>query len=343
MVDYFIPSFVNPPAEDPSLYLSIYGQKRAILVDCGVNYRLSIRALQKVSYVFISHTHIDHFIGFDNLVRANIRLPKKLHVYGPHGITGYVHHKMQGYCWNLLSEDALEILVFEISPRAISETLVSYRDGFQKATLLHEQCLEENNVIHSEAEFDVTCGWMEHKIPCLGYAFTSHRSWQVDKDKLGQFPHPAGAWIKDLKSFLENDVALTSVLCIEGQDYTVAELKDKLLIEHSGQKICYVADTLYNEFTEANIVRLANNADLFFCETHFAEEEANNAKETCHLTARQAGILARKANARRVIGFHYSPRYLQGRQNIVEKELQDAFAATMPAGNNNGKAEDVCE
>jgi ribonuclease Z len=328
MVDYFVPSFVNPPSEDPSLYLAIYGQKRSLLVDCGVNYRLTIKSLQKVTSLFISHTHIDHFIGFDNLIRANIRLAKKLCVYGPQGITGYVHHKMRGYCWNLLCEEALEIVAFEVMPDRMSETLISYRDGFQQATPIGEHRLSDN-VIYREAEFEVACAWLEHKIPCLGYAFTTHRHWQVDKDKLSLFAHSGGPWIKDLKCLLESDAPLTSSLSIEGQTYAIGELKEKLLIEHSGQKLCYVADTLYNEATEAAIVRLAGNADLFFCESHFAEDEANKARETCHLTARQAGMLARKAQAKRVIGFHYSPRYLQGNQTIVEKELEEAFAGKL--------------
>jgi ribonuclease Z len=321
---YFVPSLVNHPTEDPSLYVAVSEDKRALLMDCGVNYRLSVRALQKISHIFISHTHIDHFIGLDNVLRANIRVSKTIQVYGPLKITEHVHHKMLGYSWNLLCDNALNVRVFEISKEQCLETLLTYKDAFREA---HPVAVHPvlHNIIYREQEFHVECAWLEHKIPCLGYACVSHISWRVDKERLTSFEHPPGPWIKDMKSFLEKVASLDSRITIGDREYSLAELKARLLVEVPGQKIAYVADTLYNPETEAAILALAKDADIFFCETHFAQEEASKAEETCHLTAWQAGMLARKAGAKKVVGFHFSPRYIHGPRGVLEQELEEAF------------------
>ena len=45
-----------------------------------------------------------------------------------------------------------------------------------------------------------------------------------------------------------------------------------------------------------------------------------------HLTARQAGMLARQANVKQLRTFHYSPRY-RGREVQIVEEAQAAFLA----------------
>jgi ribonuclease Z len=52
--------------------------------------------------------------------------------------------------------------------------------------------------------------------------------------------------------------------------------------------------------------------------------DADKARDRYHLTARQAGLMARKAQVRDLVVFHFSPRYT-GRGNIIEREAADAF------------------
>ena len=79
---------------DPSLLIDLVDRRRALMFDCGLNY-FQHASLRKVSDVFISHTHIDHFIGFDTLLRLNLTENKTLHVYGPPGITQNVIGKLR--------------------------------------------------------------------------------------------------------------------------------------------------------------------------------------------------------------------------------------------------------
>ena len=91
-----------------------------------------------------------------------------------------------------------------------------------------------------------------------------------------------------------------------------------------GQKLAYVVDARFDEANEARIVALAAHADLFYCESPYLDADAEKARDRYHLTARQAGIMARKAQVRDLIVFHFSPRYT-GQGEAIEQEAHDAF------------------
>ena len=75
----------------------------------------------------------------------------------------------------------------------------------------------------------------------------------------------------------------------------------------------------------ARVTRLARGADVFFCEAPFLEEDLEQATRRYHLTAAQAGALARAAAVRRLQVFHFSPRY-EGRYGEIIAEAQAEFA-----------------
>jgi ribonuclease Z len=72
-----------------------------------------------------------------------------------------------------------------------------------------------------------------------------------------------------------------------------------------GQVFAFVMDTRWCP----GALQLADGADLLVCESTFLDVDADMADEYGHLTARQAGRLAREAGVRRLVLTHFSRRY----------------------------------
>ena len=57
---------VNGPFQDPVLYVDMRWQGSAVLFDLGRIDRLSPGHLLRLTHICVSHTHMDHFMGFDH-------------------------------------------------------------------------------------------------------------------------------------------------------------------------------------------------------------------------------------------------------------------------------------
>jgi ribonuclease Z len=101
-------------------------------------------------------------------------------------------------------------------------------------------------------------------------------------------------------------------------------LRDRVASTTPGQKIAYVVDVAYHAANARAIVDLVRGADLLFIEAPFLEADARTAAARGHLTASQAGRLAREAAVKQVIPIHFSPRYV-GREEQLRREAQEAF------------------
>ena len=89
-------------------------------------------------------------------------------------------------------------------------------------------------------------------------------------------------------------------------------------------KISYIVDTVYNEANKKRIVDLVRGSDILFCESPFLAEEEARGQERCHLTARQAGIIAREAEVKKLNVFHFSGRHTFRTEQIIQ-EAEEAF------------------
>jgi len=330
----FIPRLLNPPFGDPGLFVSLRHHGRAMLFDLGRIDRQPAAALLKVTHVFVSHTHMDHFIGFDHLLR--IFLARELHVelFGPPGIIANVRGKLAGYTWNLIESYPFTLTVHEVGLEQIESVHLPARTAFTPEPRGARPFLGE---LVDAPELTVTAAHLDHRIPCLGFALTEKTRLNVRPERLDALGVPPGRWLNQLKEAVRagrpDDTVIRAEWSEESEPrsatFTLGELRDRLLVETRGQKIAYVVDTLFSRGNLARISELARGADVFFCESLFLDADREQATKRYHLTARQAGSLARAAGVARLETFHFSSRY--DRDPVpLRAEAQAVFRGELP-------------
>jgi ribonuclease Z len=338
MTPSFSSHLVNDPFGDPGLYVEIKWARRALLFDLGENGALGPTRLLRASDIFISHTHMDHFIGFERILRVGLGRGKTVRLYGPPGLIANVAGKLQGYTWNLVDGYPLIIEVREFGPEGCRLATFRASDGFvppaarqTPQSLPHAPSQGPFSVLQ-DPMFTVHAVALNHRVPCFGYALQEQFHININKERLHAAGLPAGSWLKELKRHLwegkPDEFRFTATLYYEHRreerDFRLGEMRNRFATITRGQKLAYVVDARYDEENEARIVELARGADVFYCEAPYLGHDAEKARERYHLTARQAGLLARKAGARHLVVFHFSPRYT-GRAHEIVCEAMEAF------------------
>ena len=329
-------SLINDPFGDPGLLVQFLLQKQVLLFDLGDLSPLSNGTLLKVSHVFVSHTHIDHFIGFDRLLRTLFGREKTLTIFGPENIIQNVEGKLAGFTWNLveLYSESLTIEVVEVRESGLLKGTFRAIDRFKLCDEKEEPFVD--GLIVDNPVFSVRAAILEHRVPCLGFALQEKPHVNINKDKLQSMKAEPGPWLNELKqSVLRSEPESTLIAVPFGEpgnfrtkDIPLSQLKNDLVEVFPGQKIGYVVDTVFNDRNRKKIVELVKSADVFFCESPFLADEEARGQERCHLTSRQAGILAREAGVKQLRVFHFSRRHMPHLERFY-KEAEDAFRGSM--------------
>lgn len=322
-------SLINSPFDDPGLYVEIKWERRAILFDLGDNSLLEAAKLLKVTDAFVSHTHMDHFVGFDHLLRVVLRREKGLRVFGPPGIIDSIEGKLSGYTWNLTEEYPFILHVTEVYTDKIKKAEFCARDGFSRHDI---SFLPFSGTLLEEDMFTIHTCHLDHKIPSLGFALKERFHININKDKLDALDLPVGPWLRRFKEALWMERHESEYFNItweeKGMSYTrefpLGDLRDSIATVTKGQKISYIVDAVHNKENEEKIIGLAKDSDIMYCEASYLDKDRDIASERFHLTARQAGELARKAGAKDLVIFHFSPRYIDD-PALLYNEAIEAF------------------
>lgn len=327
------PQLVNGTCGDPALYIEFMFEGRAMLFDLGDLTPLPSRKILRISDIFVSHTHMDHFIGFDRLLRIMVGRDKQLSLYGPPGLIAQVAHKLAGYTWNLVenyqADFTLSVTEVHLDSTA-QRACFRCRSGFQREDLGTVSI--NDGMLLNEGNLQVRCAVLDHKIPCLAFALEERQHVNVWKNRLEERGLPTGPWLHALKQAVLSNEPDQTLIPIpwhnRGQacerHLSLGELKRDILRIVPGQKIGYVVDTLYNEDNARRIIELLQGAEQLFIEAPFLQRDAAHAAARYHLTARQAGTLARLARTKHCIPFHFSARYT-GQEYLLMHEAQSAF------------------
>jgi ribonuclease Z len=293
----FDAALVNPVFGDPGVLIDLKFERRAILFDVGDVTALPTRKLLRVEDLFVSHTHMDHFAGFDHA-------------------TDFV------------------VTASELGPDGhVERAQFRSRTAFRREELPGTEAPE--GLLLDSASFRVRTVPLEHHgIPSLAFAFEEGIHINVWKNRLEELGLPTGPWLTALKQKVRAGAPDNTLIKVhwrtrEGshdERMPLGELKSKVLEFVPGQKVCYVTDVADTSRNRQTLARFLRGTDLLFIEAVFLDEDREHAERKAHLTARAAGEIARAASVRAAIPFHFSPRYL-GREADLRHEFERAWHA----------------
>jgi ribonuclease Z len=251
------------------------------LVDCGEG--VQQRILQSgvgfsgLTDVFISHGHIDHFVGLAGL---------------------------------LLALDTFDQRT-KLRIHADSQTLVSLQKLISLCDLHGHFAFDlvetHEGIILEDKKIVVRAFPLRHTVACHGLLFEEleKRAFSV---KLAQ----ASGIPKNLWGRLQKGETVT----FDGNKTISPD--DVLEPPMRGCSLAYIADTEYFD----GLVGFCQNASCIICEATYLDADKNLAAKHRHLTAKQAGLMAREAKAKSLIANHLSHRY---KASEVAQELERFF------------------
>jgi ribonuclease Z len=321
---------VNDPFDDPALLVDFRSDRRAMLFDMGELHAIPARKLLRVSHVFVSHTHLDHVIGFDHLLRFRLGRPNALSLIGPPGLVDRIGGRLAGYSWNLLKQSATDfvIVVEEFDGRFLTRAAAFHsREAFAQQTVAPSSL--PPGVVLDEERFTVRCALLDHGIPSLAFAFREKPRLNVWKDRLDGMGLVVGPWLTYARRAISRGDPDDALIPARNGDGTTTQvplgvLKIEAFRPGPGVSFAYVVDVAYHQMNAARIIDLAHGIGTLFIEAMFADEDGAIAAARRHLTAGQAGLLACQAQVHQVVPFHHSPRY-RGQEERLRWQLLAAF------------------
>jgi ribonuclease Z len=315
---------VNGRFGDPALYVEMLHRRDALLFDMGDLSALSARDLLRVSHVFVTHTHMDHFVGFDALLRIGVGRDKLVRMVGPSGFCDRVGHKLLAYQWDLYERYDTDLVfeVLEVDGETGRSARFRFKTGFAREDGPGTKIVD--GVVAQGPGFTVGAASLEHHGPCLGYAVAEPAHVNVWKSRLDERGLPTGQWLQGLKQAVLDDADDAAPVTLpDGRTAPLGSFRDLVSVTR-GQKIGYVTDVADSAANRSAIAELAGESDTLFLEACFAAADEPQARHRAHLTTTACGEIGRAAAVRRLEPFHFSPRYAGEEQRMLD-EVAAAF------------------
>jgi ribonuclease Z len=346
----FQADLVNGPFGDPGVIIDLKFERRALLFDLGDLAALPTRKMLRLTDVFVSHAHMDHFAGFDRLLRVCLGRDTGVRLYGPPGFIDQVEHKLSAYTWNLVDNYEAEFVVRvdEVHPDwRVDRSRFSSRARFRREDM--DGTDAPGGLLLEDPLFRVRATFLDHGIASLAFRFEEGVHINVWKNRLEELQLPTGPWLTELRARVREGAPDATPIVVRWRDregsreraFTLGDLRSQVLELVPGQTVCYVTDAAWTVENARRITEFASAADLLFIEAVFLDSDGDHAARKMHLTARQAGELARAAAVKLAFPFHFSPRYLE-REQAVRDEFQAAWRAA-PADSASSLAAPVHE
>jgi ribonuclease Z len=167
-------------------------------------------------------------------------------------------------------------------------------------------------VVHRGQNFTLRCAPLDHVVPTLG--------WRVDEPD-GRRMLPDRLRARGVSGPAVAELIDVGHIDVGGHTVTLEEVSE----HRPGQSFAFVMDTRWCEAA----IELATDVDVLVCEATFLSGDEELAEISGHLTAQQAGRLAARAGARRLVLSHFSQRYRDPTASAADagREFADVIVA----------------
>jgi ribonuclease Z len=317
-------SILGEPPNDNALFVVIADGKTTsrLLIDCGAETvgSMSYGDIQNIDHIFISHLHMDHISGFDSFFRINFnRTNRENHIWVPKGSAEIIWHRMQGFWWSHASELSGIWHVHDVGDDTIQTYRLEAREGFG---VMHDAGMRSyDRVIVALNSAQVEAIPLKHHGLCLGYLVREHNRINIDQRALAGLEIRPGPWINLLKSCVDNQIEIDGIM------HDALTLKDRLIIEESGDCIAYLTDFLSDAQQRHRISPYLKGVKTLYAEAQYAPKDFKLADKYHHSTVEQIAELAKMADVGNYTLLHLSRRY--DKQEWIE--MLEAAQAIFPS------------
>ena len=283
--------FLGTSASAPSVHRGLTSQvvlkgEYRFLIDAGEGTQRQILksglGFKRLNQILVTHGHLDHILGLGGLISTFVR-------------------------WEAM--DKILIIGGKSALERIKDLLfgVVLKGRYPPVEITFQEL--EAGLIFDKGDFTVTAFPVNHRTPdCYGFLFEELSRRPFLAERAEKLKIPPGPWRGKL---------------VAGKEATLPDgrvINPEMVLgeEQPGTKLVHVGDAGKTD----NLLEVCRGADALVIEATYLEAEADLAEQFGHLTARQAGELAKEAGVGTLILTHISRRY---REDQVLEEAKKYF------------------
>ncbi len=265
--------------------------ERHFLIDCGEGTQVQLRKAKakfnRINHIFISHLHGDHVFGLIGLISTFQLLGRDTPLH-IHGPKG--------------------IEEFIMTQLRLTESNSTYEIIFNE---LHTK---QSVLVFEDDKVEVFSIPLNHRVYTNGYLFREKKKTRrLNIDAIEEFPEIEICDYQNLKNGKDFELASGKII---SNDYLTFNAQKSL-------SYAFCSDTKY----KPDIVPLIKEVDLLYHESTFLHELKDLANYTGHSTAKEAAMIAKEANVKKLILGHFSNRYHD--YKVLLNEAKEVFPETI--------------
>ena len=323
---YLEPTCFSGLIDDPCLIIRDRPIHQSIMLDCGALSHVAKREMKPVRALFVSHAHMDHFMGFDAFLRQVHASPRSIDLFGPAGFADRIEARLRGYDWNLAEPYWCSFKVHEIHREEVVSFRFSGPDRFARSTA---GAKPRETVIYKLNHMEVSAELLDHLIPVLAFRVRERKIFGVNQQKMAERGLVQGDWLCELRRRFFTDWQGSGPLRIlrklngEEREETVADargLYQEIYEARSSASIGYLTDIGFHPENSDKVERFLAGVTLLVGECAFLQEDLPKARSSHHLCTADVNALLEQILPRYFLPIHLSKTYL-GRSDELYREL----------------------